>query len=162
MSFISVVCGGAHSIITSSHYHIKQLPLHMIKLLFSIKPWLRITLSTLYLILIVLLSLLPTSDFPDIPLFTGEDKGIHFCMYLGLGFVTSWSLDRKGKSMPPLYFLLAGLFMWGVLMEVLQRLMANGRGMEVLDMLANLAGAIAGLMIYKYMNRRWAADKVIQ
>jgi VanZ family protein len=132
----------------------------MIRLIFSFKPWLRITLSTLYLILIVLLSLLPTSDFPDVPMFSGEDKWIHFCMYLGLGFVACWSLDRKGKTNPPLYILLAGVFMWGVLMEVLQRLMANGRGMEVLDMLANLAGAVAGLMIYKYMNWKWSVDRV--
>jgi VanZ family protein len=133
----------------------------MIRLLFSSKPWVRITLSILYLILIVLLSLLPTSDFPDIPLFSGEDKWIHFCMYLGLGFAASWSLDRKGKPMPPIYLLLASLFLWGVLMEVMQRLMSNGRGMEILDMLANLAGAVAGLMVYRYMNRKWAVEKII-
>ena len=46
-------------------------------------------------------------------------------------------------------------------MEVLQRLMANGRGMEVSDMLANLAGAFAGLLIYKYLNRKWAMDRII-
>lgn len=127
----------------------------MIRLLFSSKPWLRITLSIIYLVLIVLLSLLPTSDLPDIPFLSGEDKWIHFCMYLGLGFVASWSLDRKGKPMLPLYVLLAGLFMWGVLMEVLQRLMSNGRGMDILDMFANLAGAVAGLILYKYMSRKW-------
>jgi len=134
----------------------------MLRLLFSSKPWVRIILSIMYLVLLVLLSLLPTSDLPNIPFFTGEDKSIHFLMYLGLGFVASWSLDRKGKPMPPLYFLLGGVFMWGVLMEVLQRLMANGRGMEILDMLANLAGAIAGLMLYKYMNRKWAVKTVVR
>lgn len=133
----------------------------MIRLLFSSSPWVRITLSILYLILIVLLSLLPTSDLPDVPMFSGEDKWIHMCMYLGLGFVTSWSLDRQGKPMLPLYILLIGLFMWGVLMEVLQRLMSNGRGMEITDMLANLAGAIAGLIIYKYMSRKWAVERII-
>jgi VanZ family protein len=115
----------------------------------------------MYLVLIVLLSLLPTSDFPDVPMFSGEDKWIHICMYLGLGFLTCWSLDTKGKHSPPTYILLTGVFMWGVLMEILQRLMANGRGMEVLDMLANLAGAVAGLILYKYMNRKWAVEKII-
>jgi VanZ family protein len=134
----------------------------MLRLLFLSKPWVRITLSIMYLVLLVLLSLLPTSDLPNIPYFTGEDKWIHFCMYLGLGFVASWSLDRKGKRMPPLYLLLGGLFMWGVLMEVLQRLMSNGRGMEFPDMLANLAGAIAGLFLYKFMNRKWAEVGVIR
>ena len=76
-------------------------------------------------------------------------------MYLGLGFVTCWSLDRKDKTMPPLYVLLLGVFMWGVLMEILQRLMANGRSMEISDMLANLAGAIAGLILYRYLDRKW-------
>jgi VanZ family protein len=127
----------------------------MIRLLFSSKTWVRFTLSIFYLVIVVLLSLLPTSDLPDVPLVSGEDKWIHFCMYLGLGFVTCWSLDRKGKSMPPLYILLLGVFMWGVLMEILQRLMANGRGLEYTDMLANLAGAIAGLILYRFMEQRW-------
>ena len=128
--------------------------------IFSLKPWLRITLGLLYLVLIVLLSLLPTSNLPDIPLFSGEDKWIHFCMYLGLGFVTCWSLDMRGKRMPSLYLLLAGVFAWGVLMEILQRLMSNGRGMDVWDMLANLAGAVAGLIGYRFLDRKWMLDTV--
>ena len=129
----------------------------MIRLLFSVKPWLRITLSIIYLVIIVLLSLLPSSDLPDVPLVSGEDKWIHMCMYLGLGFVTCWSLDRTGKRMPPVYLLILGVFMWGVLMEVLQQLMANGRALEFTDMLANLAGAIAGLILYRFMDRKWKA-----
>lgn len=127
----------------------------MLNFIFSLKPWVRITLGLLYLVLLVLLSLLPTSDLPDIPYFSGEDKYIHFCMYLGLGFLTCWSLDISDKRRPPpKLLLLTGVFMWGVLMEVLQRLMSNGRGMEYLDMLANLAGAVAGLALYKYLERK--------
>lgn len=134
----------------------------MLRLLFTSKPWLRITLSILYLVVIVLMSLLPSSNLPNIPYFSGEDKWIHFCMYAGLGFLTCWSLDTKGRRMPPLYVLLIGVFLWGVLMEILQRLMSNGRSMEILDMLANLAGAIAGLILYKYMNRKWAVETVVR
>lgn len=133
----------------------------MIRFLFSSKPWLRISLSIIYLILIVLLSLLPTSNFPDIPLFSGEDKWIHFCMYTGLGFLTCWSLDTRGRRMPPMYLLLTGVFLWGVLMEVLQRLMSNGRAMEITDMLANLAGAVAGLIVYRFLDRQWNAVVVL-
>lgn len=50
--------------------------------------------------------------------------------------------------------------MWGVLMEILQRLMANGRSMEIRDMLANLAGAIAGLIFYRFLDRKWKVDAV--
>jgi hypothetical protein len=33
--------------------------------------------------------------------------------------------------------------------------------MEFLDMMANLAGAVAGLYLYKYMSRKWAIERVI-
>ncbi|NTV90085.1 MAG: hypothetical protein HGA22_06955 [Clostridiales bacterium] len=75
-------------------------------------------------------------------------------MYAGLGFLTCWSLDTRGRRMPPLYVLLTGVFLWGVLMEILQRLMSNGRSIELLDMLANLAGAVAGLMAYRFLQKR--------
>lgn len=126
----------------------------MIRLLFSSKLWVRITLSLLYLIVLVLLSLLPSSNLPNIPYFSGEDKWIHFCMYAGLGFMTCWSLDTRGKRLPPVYVLVAGVFMWGVFMEILQRLMSNGRSLEITDMLANLAGAIAGLLCYRFLMRQ--------
>ena len=132
----------------------------MIRLLFSSKPWLRITLSLVYLVVIVLLSLLPSSNLPNIPYFSGEDKWIHFCMYAGLGFLTCWSLDTRGRRMPPLYVLLIGVFLWGVLMEILQRLMSNGRSMELLDMLANLAGAVAGLIVYRLLERTLRVEAV--
>lgn len=60
--------------------------------------------------------------------------------------------------MPPMYLLLTGVFLWGVLMEVLQRLMSNGRAMEITDMLANLAGAVAGLIVYRFLDRQWNAN----
>ncbi len=56
--------------------------------------------------------------------------------------------------MMPLYILLAGVFLWGVLMEILQRTMHNGRNFEFRDMIANLTGAIIGLMIYRYFDKR--------
>jgi len=125
----------------------------MINRLLTLSPWLRKVLAILYLVLIVLLSLLPSSDFPDIPYFSGEDKWIHFCMYLGLGFMACWSLDLNRRPATSYFLLLCGVAMWGVFMEILQRLMANGRSLEVLDMLANFGGAVTGLIVYQYMMR---------
>ena len=125
----------------------------MLNPLHTVKPWLRKILAVLYLILVVLLSLLPTSDFPDIPYFSGEDKGIHFCMYLGLGFMACWSLEMSRKGTASYVLLLFGVFLWGVVMEILQQLMSNGRSLEILDMVANLVGAIAGLFMYLYLMR---------
>lgn len=47
--------------------------------------------------------------------------------------------------------LLFGVFLWGVLMEIMQRIMANGRSLEFSDMLANLGGAVAGILVYIYL-----------
>lgn len=125
----------------------------MLRLFFSARPWIRISLGILYLLLIIFLSIYPFTDTPDIPFFDGQDKVIHFIMYAGLGFIACWSLDMRGKRMPSLLLLLSGIFLWGVLMEILQRLMALGRALEFTDMMANLAGAIAGLILYRFLIR---------
>jgi len=52
-----------------------------------------------------------------------------------------------------MYMLLAGVFMYGVLMEILQRTLHNGRSFDFKDMIANLTGAIIGLLIYKFLDK---------
>jgi len=125
----------------------------MISFIFSFKLWLRKTIASIYLVLIAILSLLPSYDLPDIPMFEGEDKAIHVCMYFGLAILVCWSFDFSRKRMGPLYLMLAGVFFWGVLMEILQRTMHNGRNFDFRDMIANLVGALAGLMLYRYFDR---------
>ncbi len=125
----------------------------MISYLFSFRLWVRIVIGFIYLGIVALLSLLPTSNLPNIPFITGQDKIVHISMYFGLAFLACWSVDLNGKRMPSTIIMLAGVFAWGVLMEILQYLMGIGRGMEYLDMLANLVGATAGLLLYLYMNR---------
>lgn len=123
----------------------------MLNLIHSIKPLLRKALGLIYLFLIALLSLLPTSNFPDITYFSGEAKVIHFCMYAGLGFMACWSMNISNNRLKSYPLLLLFVVMWGILMEILQRIIANGRSLEYMDMLANFTGAIAGLLVYNYM-----------
>jgi VanZ family protein len=125
----------------------------MISFIFSFKPWLRKTIGAIYLLVIALLSLLPSYDIPDISLFPGADKLVHICMYLGLAFLACWVHDIGHHRIWFIYLLLAGVFMYGVLMEILQRTMHNGRDFDFKDLLANLTGAIIGLLIYKYLDR---------
>jgi VanZ family protein len=125
----------------------------MISFIFSFKPWLRKTIGSIYLVVIALLSLLPSYDIPDIRLFPGADKLVHMCMYLGLSVLACWSYDISHHRMKFMYLLLAGVFMYGVLMEILQRTMHNGRSFDFKDMIANLTGAILGLLIYKFLDK---------
>jgi VanZ family protein len=126
----------------------------MITFIFSFKLWLRRSIALLYLGVIAVLSLMPVSDLPQFTVFQGIDKAVHICMYLGLSVLICWSFEVNRKRMVPLYMLLSGVFMWGVFMEILQRTMHNGRNFEFRDMIANLTGAIIGLMIYRYLDKK--------
>jgi VanZ family protein len=74
-------------------------------------------------------------------------------MYLGLAFLAGWIYDIGHHRVRFAYYLVAGVFLYGVLMEILQRTMHNGREFDFKDMLANLFGAIIGLIIYKSLDR---------
>lgn len=126
----------------------------MISFIFSFPVWLRKTIAIIYLAIIAILSLMPSYDLPHITVFQGFDKVVHFSMYFGLSILACWSLEIDRKRMTPIYALLAGIFSYGVLMEILQRTMHNGRNFEFRDMIANLTGAIIGIFLYRYFDRR--------
>jgi len=125
----------------------------MISFIFSFKIWLRKTIAALYLATIAALSLMPARDLPHFTVFSSLDKAVHISMYLGLSFLACWSYEISRDRMKPIYLLLLGVFMYGVLMEILQRTMHNGRNFDFKDMIANLTGAIAGILIFRYLDR---------
>ena len=122
----------------------------MITLLFSIKQWLRISLSLIYLTIIAFLSLLPPNDFPELPLFPGADKVVHTCLYLGLAWLACWSMHAEHKKI--WYFLIILLSIsWGAIMELFQFLMHLGRSFDLYDILGNSIGTLIGVLIYTIM-----------
>ena len=126
----------------------------MISFIFSFRPWLRKTIGAVYLVIIAVLSLLPSYDLPEFELFTGADKVVHIAMYFGLSFLACWSYDIGHKGMRFMYLVLAGVFLYGVIMEILQRTLHNGRDFDFKDMIANLTGTIIGLLIYRLIDRQ--------
>lgn len=122
----------------------------MISLLFSIPQWLRITLSLIYLSLIAFLSLLPPNDFPDIPLFTGADKIVHACLYLGLVWLACWSMHAEFKHIW-YYLIILFAISWGAIMELFQLLMHMGRSFDLYDIIVNSIGSLIGVLIYIVM-----------
>lgn len=129
----------------------------MISFIFSFKNWQRKVLAILYLGIVAVLSLMPANDLPGIASYQIVHKIAHLCMYLGLSIIALWSLRIRPQQMKLIYLLLAAIFMYGATMEVLQRLMHDGRTFHFSDMLANLTGAIAGILIYRYLERKWEA-----
>jgi VanZ family protein len=103
---------------------------------------------------------MPSHDLPHFTRIKEIDKVIHLCMYLGLSLLASWNYDISHKRMKFMYLLLAGVFMYGVIMEILQRTMHNGRDFEFKDMIANLTGTVIGLMIYRFIDRKHDEMKI--
>ncbi len=122
----------------------------MISFIFSVNKKLRLTITLIYLLIVAVLSLIPSYDIPQISLFEGVDKLVHFCMYLGFAWLFCWLFHSESKSVT-YYFILLLTIGWGVLMEVLQFVMHYGRTFEWLDIAADSFGAIAGILIYKLL-----------
>jgi VanZ family protein len=126
----------------------------LISFIFSFKLWLRKTIAAIYLGIIAVLSLMPARDLPHITVFQSFDKMVHFSMYFGLSFLACWSLEINRNRMKPIYLLLLSVFLYGVLMEILQRTMHNGRNFEFRDMIANLTGAVVGILVFRYFDKK--------
>ncbi|MEI7524739.1 MAG: VanZ family protein [Mariniphaga sp.] len=124
----------------------------MILILFAISQRLRIILSLIYLGCIAILSLLPSADIPQVPMFPGADKIVHLCMYLGLSAISCWSMHAEINTK---WYYLVILFAvsWGITMEIFQKIMNLGRSFELLDILSNSIGAIIGVALFMLLVR---------
>lgn len=102
---------------------------------------------TVALILWLTLAPHPTGDL-DLPLFPGADKIVHGIMFGFLTFVVLLEMMKhRGWSLLPLTAIAVVAFIcaiFGIGIELLQRAMGLGRSFEVLDMLADTAGAMLG------------------
>ena len=103
------------------------------------RAWLGI--GCLLVLLVAALSLSPGGDMP--PPFPQADKLVHLAMYLSLG---GWFACVAHRAL----LLLAALAFYGVVLEIGQEFVP-GRGLDILDMLANLLGAILGLLAVRFI-----------
>ena len=105
----------------------------------------------LWLIIVSTISLIPGNDIPSqILLFPNFDKVIHFGMYFVLVlFLVFPLLKIKAVNTYLIAFLIAVLL--GGILEILQATIAINRTGSYIDFLANLSGAIFGLIVYKWI-----------
>lgn len=102
------------------------------------RPWLWSMLWSAALAVVIVASLLPTSDLPSVPV---SDKFEHFGAYFALaaGAVQLYARRRSWAIVGVLLVLL------GIGLEHLQAAMKLGRTLDQADALANTLGVIAGL-----------------
>jgi VanZ family protein len=84
----------------------------------------------------------------DIDVISHQDKLIHFLEYFILAFLTFFALVRGTKRTRrwQLYTTVGSVIAYGIALELLQVLVPE-RDMSMLDILANIAGAVVGAYV---------------
>lgn len=107
--------------------------------------------SILLTVVIVVLSLLPAKDFPfdsvyDIP---HIDKFVHVLMYASLGFVALMECRCTSRCLRLYSFVLSGILLASLLIELVQATLIASRGAEWFDLLANSLGLSAAYIVFR-------------
>ena len=109
-------------------------------------------------IIIILVTYLSLSSDPfhtkDIPLFPGADKLAHVIMYMAVAgvFILDYAkhiLPHHAKINVELALAVSASLL-GLLLEIAQLVMRNGRGYEFWDWIADTVGALAALLIVRW------------
>lgn len=105
--------------------------------------------AAIFSIFILVVSLIPI-DFqstPKIFLFPGFDKLVHAGMYSALVFLLLIEILRNQEVNAYSIMLMPSLvFIYSVLIEIIQHYLIASRSGEVLDIAANLGGTIIGVL----------------
>jgi len=129
----------------------------MISYLLSVRQSIRVLFVVLYIGCIVALSLLPPQDLPEVPMFRGADKLVHFIMYFGFSMLFCWTLKVE-LNYSKLFFVIVVTIGWGILMEYMQLDMHMGRSFSWYDEMANSIGVVFGILIYILASRKTIAN----
>ena len=109
--------------------------------------------SILLAIVIALLSLAPANNFPFTSVYRIPyiDKIVHILMYAPFGFVALLESRCESKCHQLYVFIMLGILLASVLIEVLQATVIAYRGAEWYDLLANFFGLAAGYLAFLLM-----------
>ena len=98
-------------------------------------------------------SLVPASTIPSA--LPGGDKFHHFAGYAVLAWLLLWTLTaRHALSIPLLTGAWIACNIYGLLLEILQKLMSSGRQFDGGDLLANALGALTTCVLFRHINQR--------
>jgi len=112
-------------------------------------PRLWLSLGWLAVVLAIVVCLVPVQKLPQPP--NLSDKSEHFLAYL---LLSTWFAGIYPRAR---YWIIAiGLGVMGVLIEIAQGSMSYGRQADVLDVIANCSGVLAGLLVCWLWLGGWA------
>lgn len=103
--------------------------------------------------LILWLSVSAPPNLPDVNFFE-PDKLAHMFVYGVLAFLILWGFSKSQTvSKKMLQWTAFGCSLYGFVLECVQYFLCTGRYFENLDNLANIIGAILGVLIFHFLNR---------
>ena len=120
----------------------------MIAYLLSVRQYFRVILIVFYLSCIVALSLLPPNDLPQVKLFEGFDKIVHFLMYFGLMSAIIFENKKTLKTTRNLFLISLIPLFYGILMEVLQGVLTTTRSASFFDAVSDAAGILVCILLW--------------
>ena len=103
----------------------------------------------------------PTGDL-KLPLFPGADKIVHAVMFGFLAFIILLEMTKHRKWQPLSLVSIAvvafACALFGIGIEFAQRAMGMGRSLEILDMMADSAGAMVAAGIWAALQNFFASS----
>ena len=107
-------------------------------------------ITVLFAILILILSIIPTDVNGEIPsfYFPGMDKLVHGLMYASFTVLVLNEYLKSGKfRIIAVLLLMGGVWLYSVLMEIVQLYFVSYRSGDWKDALANLVGILLGAVL---------------
>ena len=113
-------------------------------------------LASGYTLLITIALLLPITGVPKIESIPFLDKMVHSIINALLFLVwASYAFSRNPDVIKPfkLLLLFVCIFIYGILIEIIQESLIPTRSADIFDLLANFCGLILGLLLVKVSNK---------
>ena len=117
----------------------------------------RFTLPLVWIVFFVLTHW-PVEEMPDTPFIPHIDKVVHFSLYAVLGFLLSQRVISDGNFKKRLGIVLVVLAAYGAFDEISQPYM--GRTMELIDWIADVCGAMMGIVMHRLWTKKNRAGNV--
>ena len=100
----------------------------------------------------IIIGVLSLSAVPKLNLELGiksGDKYLHFIAYFGLSIIWYFALRNRIQKRVFNFFVPLALIFYGIILEVLQSGITTYRTGDIYDAIANTAGVIVGLVLFK-------------
>lgn len=110
-------------------------------------------LSVAITIAITVGSLISVKDIGQPPAHV-SDKLVHFSGYFVLAFSWFLTFNKKFKLVKPFLLIAVVVFVYGIVIEVCQVLFTASREADGYDILANLGGVLASLLVFTAIFRK--------